>query len=734
MPEYICEKCGMEFKQKSHRDQHARRKTPCVRETRLKSYIAQVVEDTLDTRASSSPPVDYDIKTMRYLGNKSRHLEFIYEAVVDCADAIGVRSPAVFDAFGGTGAVSQFLNRAGHRVVSNDMSDYGHKLCYCRNTVVQRDLAFEGLEMGVLDVIAALNACRIRGFIYYNYSPNAELAHERKYFTNANAEAIDGARTQIEEWRGQAKITAQEYAFLVALLIESASLYSNIPGTYGAFNAKWDPRSTRPFSIDATLAPRLVAAHSHPTFNRDVRDLVGEVECDILYLDPPYNERDYSMYYHVLETISCYDSPELKDNKTGTKKEYNRSKWCSKALCVAELEYVVAHTRAQCVVMSYNNEGIIPIANIEAVFEKYGTYSVKKKLTRRFKCNDNDDTASVVHEYLHILIKSQSAIDTVPKSTSVSPIEEFIQRDKINSSSDAFDAESDDAICVELCEMRIKDARDSRPDEFGRIHNCCCIEGMKRLAPACIDLICTDLPYGMTECKWDTVIDLDKLWEQYARVLKPFGTVVLFGKQPFTSRLVASNYEMFKFSLVWQKSKPGGFAQAPYRILCEHEDILVFSHGKTAANAANKMTYNPQGTVPCNKPMRGKTGATAHRGNRKTQEDYVQTTANYPRSILKFGNEGRPQHPTQKPIELVKYLVRSYSNEGDVVLDSCMGSGTTALASIATNRRFVGYELDEKYFSVCNARISEMRAELGRAPPPDVNDLRFHFAADEASL
>jgi site-specific DNA-methyltransferase (adenine-specific) len=188
---------------------------------------------------------------------------------------------------------------------------------------------------------------------------------------------------------------------------------------------------------------------------------------------------------------------------------------------------------------------------------------------------------------------------------------------------------------------------------------------------------------------------------------------------------------MFKFSLVWQKSKPGGFAQAPYRVLCEHEDILVFSYGKTSANATNKMIYNPQGTVPCNKPMKGKTGATAHRGNRQTQPDYIQTTENYPRSILKFGNEGNTQHPTQKPVELLKYLVQTYSNEGDLVLDSCMGSGTVALACISTNRRFVGYELDKKYFAVCNARIEEiMQEHLKSASKPEETPIRKFFGVE----
>tara|TARA_R100000935_G_C2773820_1_gene138759 strand:+ start:35 stop:832 length:798 start_codon:yes stop_codon:yes gene_type:complete len=240
----------------------------------------------------------------------------------------------------------------------------------------------------------------------------------------------------------------------------------------------------------------------------------------------------------------------------------------------------------------------------------------------------------------------------------------------------------------------------------GILINSCCIDGMKLVKRKSVDLICCDLPYGLTECKWDTPIDLNKLWELYNNILKDTGTILLFGKQPFTSRLVTSNYKMFKYSLVWQKSKPGGFAQAPYKILCEHEDILIFTYGKTTKNSKNRMTYNPQGTEPCKINMKGKTGSTEHRMGRKTQKDYVQTTTNYPRSILKFNNEGKVKHPTQKPILLIEYLIKTFSNENEVVLDNCMGSGTTAIACIKNNRKYIGFEKDEKYYEVCCERIN----------------------------
>jgi site-specific DNA-methyltransferase (adenine-specific) len=770
MGKYSCEKCAKSFSQKSHYDKHISRKNPCEIQTdKIKALIDKAVDkklielniklnvnnsennitmnitekmdiskmskiDLLEkckeldiTKCSSKnksqlielinsnhktnnnntekyknglinevvinepitetlnenpmTEIRFDIKSMRYLGNKSKHLEFIYSALNECCILINNNNPIIFDAFGGTGTVSQFLNINGYQTVSNDINDYSYKLCYCRNSITKDDIPFCGLGGNIESIVTILNACRHKGFVYYNYSPNVEFKFERKYFTNSNAEIIDGIRMQIEEWYTNKQITTNEHIFLVALLVETVSLYSNIPGTYGAFNANWDSRSIRTFMLDKEMVDNLLAKNKHTTCNNDVREVISGINCDILYLDPPYNERDYSMYYHVLETISLYNNPALNDNKTGTKKEYKRSKWCTKKDCISELEYVITNTTAKCVIMSYNNEGIMNIAEIESLFKKYGTYSVKTKIAKRFKCNDTAKSV-IVNEYLHILIKNDYKNVNAPENISITTESHAVMPPISKSSFDTV--------------------------EFNKIYNCCCIDGMKQLPSNIIDLICVDLPYGLTECKWDTPINIDELWKEYKRILKPYGTIVLFGQQPFTSRLVSSNYDMFKYSLVWQKSKPGGFAQAPYKVLCEHEDILIFSYGKTAENAKHKMIYNPQGTIPCNKQMKGKTGATEHRGNRKTQNDYVQTTSNYPRSVLKFNNEGKTQHPTQKPVELIKYLINTFSNKNSIVLDSCLGSGTTAIACLETNRRFIGYELEKKYFDISTERIAKL--------------------------
>ena len=605
-----------------------------------------------------------EIKSMRYLGNKTPLLQDLNKIIDDLE--FENNNITIFDGFGGTGSVAQYFNHKNYNVLSNDINKYSYYLCYSRNCITIDDLKFETLNMNIEQVLSHLNKCKKKGFIYSNYSPNTESDIKRKYFTCENAEIIDGIRTQIEEWFISDMISKEEYIHLIALLTETTSLYSNIPGTYGAFLNKWDSRALKKLELTTRISKNLLSKRKNNVFNEDINTIIKDIKCDVLYIDPPYNERDYSMYYHVLETIAKYDNPELKENKTGTKKTYIKSKWCSKKTCKQELEHICKNTKAKYIIMSYNNEGILTLETIKEILSKFGSYTQQKKLVKRFKCR-KEQKEKEVFEYFHIL--------------KLNPITK-IQKKK----------------------FVVKNI-------YNKIYNSCCLKGMKMIDNKKIDLICTDLPYGLTECKWDSIIDLDLMWTEYKRILKENGTIILFGQQPFSSKLVSSNYEMFKYSLVWNKSKPGGFAQAPYKVLCEHEYILIFTYGKTTQNSKNRMTYNPQDTKSCNIKMKGKTGETAHRKGRKTQSDYVQTTTNYPRSILKFNNEGKVKHPTQKPLELIEYLIKTFSNENEIVLDSCMGSGTTAIACLKTNRKFIGYEKETEYFDICNKRIDDLKKE-----------------------
>jgi site-specific DNA-methyltransferase (adenine-specific) len=233
-----------------------------------------------------------------------------------------------------------------------------------------------------------------------------------------------------------------------------------------------------------------------------------------------------------------------------------------------------------------------------------------------------------------------------------------------------------------------------------------CLEKLKDIPDGSIDMILCDLPYGTTACKWDTIIPFEPMWGQYRRIVRSGGAIVLTAAQPFTSALVMSASDLFKYSLVWRKSRVSHFAQAPYRFLTEHEDILVFSDGGTSKNAKTRMTYNPQGVSSCERICKGK-GHSDHRPSAKRQADYVQTVTGYPKSILDFASDTAKAHPTQKPVALMEYLIRTYTNEGETVLDNCMGSGTTGVACVNTNRNFIGIELDADYFNIAEKRIAD---------------------------
>jgi site-specific DNA-methyltransferase (adenine-specific) len=240
-----------------------------------------------------------------------------------------------------------------------------------------------------------------------------------------------------------------------------------------------------------------------------------------------------------------------------------------------------------------------------------------------------------------------------------------------------------------------------------------CLEKMKDIADKSIDMILCDLPYGTTVCKWDVVIPFEPLWGQYKRIIKDKGAIVLTASQPFTSALVMSNTEMFKYEWIWEKSRPSGFAQAKNKPLKSHESICIFSKGVTvhAIQSSRRMTYNPQGTNTCNRTVKNsesqlKKGSDSVFSKRPShKKEFIQNMTNYPRTVLRFASVGVPAHPTQKPVALFEYLIKTYTNEGEMVLDNCMGSGTTGVACVNLNREFVGIELDKAYFDIAKNRV-----------------------------
>jgi len=236
-----------------------------------------------------------------------------------------------------------------------------------------------------------------------------------------------------------------------------------------------------------------------------------------------------------------------------------------------------------------------------------------------------------------------------------------------------------------------------------------CLELMKTIPNNSVDMVLADPPYGTTACKWDSVIPFEPMWEQLKRVTKKNGAIVMFSAQPFTSALVMSNVEMFKYQWVWKKNMAGGFAQAKNKPMSKHEDVSVFSTGKTghATQCKNRVPYNPQGIVPYGKEVRNSRSnrESAFESRKNARVSYRQEFTGYPDSVLEFDCERHGLHPTQKPVALMEYLIKTYTNEGETVLDFTMGSGTTGVAAKNLNRFFIGIELDEEYFRIAKERI-----------------------------
>ena len=237
-----------------------------------------------------------------------------------------------------------------------------------------------------------------------------------------------------------------------------------------------------------------------------------------------------------------------------------------------------------------------------------------------------------------------------------------------------------------------------------------CLEVMKDIPDKSIDMILADLPYGTTACKWDTCIPFEPMWEQLKRVAKKNGAIVLFGSQPFTSALVMSNPKMFRYMWVWDKEKATNFMSAKLMPLLKTEDIIVFSKATCNSMSSEKMIYNPQGvsdvdlTITNGKNVGGKV-AEARKAIFKGT--YKQTKTGYPKNILKITNDTNKLHPTQKPVALMEYLIKTYTNEGDLVLDNVAGSGTTGVACKNTNRNYILIEKEPEYCKIAEERLSQ---------------------------
>jgi len=241
-----------------------------------------------------------------------------------------------------------------------------------------------------------------------------------------------------------------------------------------------------------------------------------------------------------------------------------------------------------------------------------------------------------------------------------------------------------------------------------------CLSLMNDIEDSSVDFICSDPPYGTTSIKWDEVLDFNKMWAHYDRIIKPRGVIVLFGSQPFSAQLICSKLEWFRYELVWNKNKCGSPGLAKKRPMKTHENILVFYK-----NAGG--TYNPQMEVgdPYKRKSKNPEGYVGRKNDHgygmKPRTEFENKGTRYPKSILNISRDfsaQQQQHPTQKPVPLLEWLVKTYSNEGDTVLDNCMGSGSTGVACVNTNRSFIGIESNEEYYHICTNRIQQGRLPL----------------------
>ena len=253
--------------------------------------------------------------------------------------------------------------------------------------------------------------------------------------------------------------------------------------------------------------------------------------------------------------------------------------------------------------------------------------------------------------------------------------------------------------------------------ELNKIYNEDCLEGMKRIPDKSVDMILCDLPYGTTACKWDTIIPFEPLWEQYERVIKDNGAILLFGSEPFSSHLRLSNLKKYKYDWKWDKVTGTGHLVAKFQPMQKIEDIMVFGKGRITYNPQMKLLTDEEyktkiGKISKKKSYKSKSELTGEKNELSvTDRDIESYKYKHPNNVLTYSkymkecNNVKRLHPTQKPVALFEYLIKTYTNEGDLVLDNCMGSGTTAIACMNTNRNFIGFELDETYYNIAKDRI-----------------------------
>ena len=346
---------------------------------------------------------------MNYIGSKLSLLDFIDEVIQKEIDT-NKENLLLCDIFAGTNCVAKYFKEKGYSIIANDIQAFSYFLSKClieNNEPYTFDLLKQN---GIEDPFEYLNELHGRkGFIYKNYSlgGTASQEHQRLYFSDDNAKKIDAIRLKISFWNKTGLLTEKEYCYLVASLVESADKVANTASVYEAFLKQIKPSANKPLVLEPVDISLYEGNHTYFSTNEDGERLVSHINGDILYLDPPYNNRKYDTNYHILETIALNDSPKIK-GKTGTRVEnLKKSKFCIKKEAPEALENIIKNAKFSLILLSYNDEGIIPMEKIEEIFSKYGEYKRYERQHKRYKA-DNSRTylKDYTIEYLHVLKKN----------------------------------------------------------------------------------------------------------------------------------------------------------------------------------------------------------------------------------------------------------------------------------------------------------------------------------------
>ena len=330
---------------------------------------------------------------MRYIGNKENLLDFIDGAF----QKHGITGNAILDAFAGTCRVGMNFRRKGWKVIASDLMYYSYVIQRA-SIVCAHEPEFSGLELkpsGLLldtPLIRALKHLDMLppsyGFIYRNYTPEGtrELPRQRMYYTGENGARIDAARLAIEQWRSDGRLTDDEYFVLVAAVVETVPFYANVAGVYAAFQKTWDPRAVKKMRF---RAPEIISKQPGECYCGDTAEILANIDADVFYLDPPYNQRQYAPNYHLLETIAAYDSPKIKGVSGMRDYSSQKSLFCNAETGIRELDRYLAASSWRWFILSYNNEGIMLHDAIMDVMAKYGKVILEEYEYPRFKSNNN---------------------------------------------------------------------------------------------------------------------------------------------------------------------------------------------------------------------------------------------------------------------------------------------------------------------------------------------------------